>query len=537
MLASVPRRALLVRRGGEGFGPTGTLHSTEMEKLWFGSNDLPIDVLSRLPLKNLLSLKCVSKQWGHLISERSFMRHRSERKEPISGFFFQERFQWCDDDIRSISYIPVKMEEATKVQCSAFNFLPQSVVLLSVSNGLICCRNCFPSQQPVVYVCNPLNKECVTLPWPSINKQSSLGLAFDPSTDTTDQSTNFKLVAVHQNENETETEMEDSYFLYDIYSSKTRTWARSKETCQCNHNLFKNKGIFIGGALYWLTDGDQILMFDVQNELSWLISVPFPLGAFDIMPEVCIGESEGKLHYVLICERGVHLWVLEDYLDLKWACKYSITHDEMERENSEFLYNVQEKMASRINTIPWMDPLAFKDGLLFLRVAAKIYLYNFGTNKLEELCTLSMLGPNSTISPIVLPYSMTASCTFVLIFRRIKPIVTCCTGLIEESLFGKGFTSLVVKYWNRRQYSVNKCRCWEVNPRLDLNSKFREPSTTIGQLTTCLALLAYLRLVFKYAGKACMMKILLSNGLQELMELHQERSLVSLRRWTQISCI
>ncbi|KAF7130608.1 hypothetical protein RHSIM_Rhsim10G0188800 [Rhododendron simsii] len=432
MLSSVPRRGLVPVRRGHGFGPTFSCCHLDflkldidlreyiekfglnalaflymgMEELWFASNDIPIDVLSRLPLKTLLNVKCVSKQWHRLISERFFIRHQSERKEfkePISGFFFQERFQWCDDDIRSISYIPVNTE-VTKVQRSVFNFLPQSVVLLSVSNGLICCRSCFPSPQPVVYICNPLNKEWVTLPWPTVPKQSSLGLAFDPSRDITDESTNFKVVAVHQNESETE--MEDSYFSYDVYSSKTKTWTKSKEICQCNHNLYKNKGIFIGGALYWLTDGDQILMFDVQNELCWLVSVPFPLGAFDSMPGVCIGESEGKLHCVLITELGIHVWALEDYLDLNWACRYSITLEEMEAENSEFLCNVQQRMASGIDTAPWMDPLAFKDGLLFMRVATKIYLYNFEPRKMEELCTLSMLGPNSMISPIVLPYSM-----------------------------------------------------------------------------------------------------------------------------------
>ncbi|KAG5526709.1 hypothetical protein RHGRI_032837 [Rhododendron griersonianum] len=238
----------------------------EMEDLWFASNDILIDVLSRLPSKTLLKIKCVSKQWHHLISERSFIRQQSERKEAISGFFFQERFQWCDDDIRSISCIPVNTEAAAKVQRSVFDFLPQSVVLLSVSDGLICCRSCFPSPQREVYICNPLNKEWVTLPWPTVPKQSSLGLAFDPSRDSTDESTNFKVVAVHQNE--TETEMEDLYFSYDVYSSKTKTWTRSKEVCQCNHSLFKNKGVFVGGALYWPTDGDQILMFDVQNELK-----------------------------------------------------------------------------------------------------------------------------------------------------------------------------------------------------------------------------------------------------------------------------
>ncbi|CAL5362729.1 hypothetical protein CsSME_00054205 [Camellia sinensis var. sinensis] len=374
-----------------------------MEELWFASNDILIDVLCRLPTKTLLGWKCVSKEWHHLISDRSFIKHQLKRTEPISGFFFQERFQWCDNDIKSISYIPVKTE-GTELQRTIFDFLPENVVLLAVSNGLICCRSCFPSPQPVIYICNPVNKEWVKLQWPAPDRRSSLGLAFDPFKDPIDESINFKVVRVHQ----TVTDPDDSYFSFDIYLSKTSTWRRSGEICQCNHNLYKNKAIFIGGIFYWLTDGDQILMFDIENELSWLVTIPVPLVQFDSITEMCIGESEGKLHYVLISEDGLQVWVLDDYFDFTWSLKYSIALDEMERENLEFLCNVKQRVASRltIDMTPWMDPLAFKDGLLFIRVGATIYLLKLGMMKMEELCTLSTLGPNSMISPIVLPYSM-----------------------------------------------------------------------------------------------------------------------------------
>ena len=248
----------------------------------------------------------------------------------------------------------------------------------------------------------------MTFPWSAPDKRSSLGLAFDPFKDPIDKSTDFKVVTVHQTASDMEVEDEDkdSYLTFDIYSSKTRTWHRSREMCHCHHSLFKNKGIFAGGSLYWLTDGDQILMFDVQNELSWLVTVPIPLVQFDSIPEMCIGESEGKLHYVLISEGGLHVWVLEDYLDFTWELKYSIALDEMEKENTEFLCNMQLESRMTVDTTPWMDPLAFKDSLLFVRVMARIYSFNFETRKLEELCTLSMLGPNSMISPIVLPHSI-----------------------------------------------------------------------------------------------------------------------------------
>ncbi|XP_052206193.1 F-box protein At5g03970-like [Diospyros lotus] len=368
-----------------------------------GNNDISIEILSRLPTKSLVGLKCVSKELNSLVLERSFAKRQLKKGEPVCGFFFQERYQWCDDDIKSISYIPVKVK-GTELQRSVFNFLPECVVLLAVCNGLICCRSCFSSPQPVIYVCNPLNREWVILQWPEPDKKSSLGLAFDPVNDPIDKSTNFKVVRAYQTVNEAE----DSYFSFDLYSSKTGTWSRSVEMCQCHHKVIKNKGIFVEGALFWLTDGDKVLMFDIEKQLSWLVTVPTPLVQFDSIPEMCIGESKGKLHYVLISDDGLHVWALEDSFDFIWALEYSVALDEMERENSNLLCNIRKRVAARVyhDMDPWIDPLAFKDGLLLMKVASKIYLYNVETRKLDQLCTVSMLGPNATFSPIVLPYTM-----------------------------------------------------------------------------------------------------------------------------------
>ncbi|CAK9185568.1 unnamed protein product [Ilex paraguariensis] len=376
-----------------------------MDELWFQNNDIPIDVLSRLPTKALLSLKCVSKEFHSLISDCSILPLLVKRAEQLSGFFFQERFQWCDDDIKAISYIPVERGEAD-VQCTILDFLPESVVILASSNGLICCRSCFPSPQPAIYVCNPLNKEWVSLQWPAPDKGSSLALAFDPFRDLLDVSTNFRVVTVCQTE--TDTDADDYHFSFDIYSSAMGVWRKSVEICQCNHNLFKNKGIFIGGVLYWLTDGDQILMFDLENELALLIMVPLPSTQFKTIPEMCIGESEGRLHYVLISEDGLQLWVLEDHFASQWEFRYSISLEKLEEENSQYFYHLPERVASRvtIDRAPWMNPLAFKDGMLFMRVSADIYLCQIETGKMKKVCSLSALGSNSYFSPIVLPYTM-----------------------------------------------------------------------------------------------------------------------------------
>lgn len=373
---------------------------------WSAGSDVLVDVLSRLPTRTLLGMRCVSKEWRRLISDRSLVQlqlKRTELSQPTSGFFYQERFKWCNDDIRFVSYIPADME-GTEVQGRVLDFLPENVVIQGVSNGLICCRSCFPSPYPLIYVCNPISREWVSLPFPVYDSTSSLALAFDPFCDPIDVSTNFKLVNIY----EIETEMEDLLFSFDVYSSRTGSWRRSVEICQCRHNLFKNKGLFVKGFLYWLMDGDQILMFDLEHELSWLITVPVPRAEFNSIPEMCIGEFEGQLQYVLLSEDGLLLWVLEDHFGSQWRLKYSIDLEKLEDENPLYLYNTRERIVDRItiDTLPWMDPLTFKDGILFMRVSADIFLFNFETGKMKKLCNLSMLGPNYMASPIVLPYTM-----------------------------------------------------------------------------------------------------------------------------------
>lgn len=375
----------------------------EMENFGGLNSDIPFDVLSRLSAKELVGFKSVSKGWQHLISDRSFIRVQSQKKEPLSGFFCQQRYRWSYDDIKTISYIPVGREGA-ELRQNVFDFLPQDVVVLTSCNGLVCCRSCVPFEEPTIYVCNPLNKEWNRMDWARPDKEDSIALAFDPFQDFTENSTNFKVVRVLQFGDD----QKEVYFAFDVYSSKTRKWKLSKEICWCSSNLYKNKGVFIGGVLHWLTDGDKILTFNVENELAWLISAPIPATEFNSVPEACIGESKGRLHYIMISEEGLHVWFLEDYFDFKWSLKHSKTLAEMEKEHAQSFCNLYERVTQRLtfDNSPWMDPLAFKDRVLLLRVSNTIYLYHIETSKMEKFCENSRFGTNSLFCPTVVPYSM-----------------------------------------------------------------------------------------------------------------------------------
>lgn len=365
--------------------------------------DIPFDVLSRLPVKTLLEMKCVSKGWHQLISDRSFVQAQFQKTGlMLSGFIFQEKYEKCKNDIKTFSYMPVNGD--SMVQKMVLGFLPEDVVVLASCNGLVCCRSCFPTQHPTIYVCNPLFKKWVSFEVVHLDRYSNIALAFDPIKDPVNLSTNFKLVRIQQLENE----QEEGYFTFRIYSSETGAWKESNEVCYSNGNLSKNKGIYAKGFLHWLTDTDQILAFDIEKELSLLVSSPIPaLEFFTSVPGTCIGESKGLLHFIMICEDGIIVWCLEDYFETKWMLKHSKRLQVIEEENPKMflnLYkNMQQKRAAHMD--PWMDPLAYKDEVLLMRVYSVIYFYHTETGKVVEVCKITSLGPNPYSDPSVLPYS------------------------------------------------------------------------------------------------------------------------------------
>ncbi|GAB4850241.1 hypothetical protein Ancab_029537 [Ancistrocladus abbreviatus] len=375
-----------------------------MEDIGLLNTDVSINILSRLPTKTLIQLKCVSKGWQRLISDPDFIKVQTRSTQPISGFFFQEKFQWCDDDIERVIYIQLGVQGA-KLHQTVLDFLPEKVVIFTSSDGLLCCRSCMPTSKPVLYVCNPTTKEWLTLNWDVLNKRDCIGLAFDPtSQDCRNIPRNFKLVRVHLEEN---LETTKGYFSFDIYNSESRAWMKSKEICSCDDYLCKNKCAFAGGILYWLTEGDQILMFDVKNEFSSLISLPLPTIDKEKVAEYCVGESNGQLHCITVSEDGLLVWALEDYLESKWQLRWLKKLSEMEEQNPEFLYNLTERVAVQTKDMfPWMIPLAFKDGLVIMKISSELYSYQIHTRKMEKLCSFAMLVNNSMLGPTVLPYSL-----------------------------------------------------------------------------------------------------------------------------------
>ncbi|KAJ8629418.1 hypothetical protein MRB53_022741 [Persea americana] len=117
--------------------------------------DIIFDILSRLPVENLIPLCSLSKQWSNLIYNPSFVNAHTQHVTPKPVFIFQS------SNINN-TIIAIDMETGKK---KAFNFKPENdysdclTAIHASCNGLILLET-----QQDFYVYNPITRRSVALP-------------------------------------------------------------------------------------------------------------------------------------------------------------------------------------------------------------------------------------------------------------------------------------------------------------------------------------------------------------------------------------
>ncbi|CAL1397764.1 unnamed protein product [Linum trigynum] len=386
-----------------------------MEKLRRINRDVSDLVLTKLQARDLLQMKCVSRAWRDLISDRSFAVHHSLHGHPplLSGFLFQEKSRWVPHKVSAVSYVSTPKEEPPKLLKTPLDSIPENFAIASSCNGLICCKSFSPlskgasiplskNTSATIHVGNVLTKEWVQVDWKGpLGTAVAMGLTFDPCSDLTGSSTNFKVVMVWQ------TEDSDGYSFH-VYSSETKSWRLSDEMCDPGwYEVYDTKCVSVKGVVYWLTDGDKILLFDVEKEMSYSVSTPIPASEFDTEPVVaCVGEADGKLQYVMVSMEGLLVWGLEDLYEGKWSLEYTKSLADMEKEHAEFSLNLQQVLRMQELKERWVDPLAFRDGILMLRVSNTVFSYNTRNGGMNRVAHVTEFGTESMFDSIVVPYSL-----------------------------------------------------------------------------------------------------------------------------------
>ncbi|KAF5182479.1 hypothetical protein FRX31_027930 [Thalictrum thalictroides] len=311
--------------------------------------ELVEEILSRVPLKPLTKMKCVSKDWCRLISQ---LTKSIPRLNPFGLIWFSEysicfNYNGVYGQHRSnLMLLNVQVQEGKlEYHESCSTLLDGNLDSLCYSDGLLlCCESETRTFEPILY--DLILKQLIHLPpvdefLPEDVEPIGMGLALDDKCLTT---RHFKLVCFYYSGCL-------DFFDCVIYSSETREWKKLRAPVSnyssINYNgetgmvfgypsnielFFQSHCLYHEGLIYWTVHGYLVVYHPKDNffEIHDL-----PMKKYWDMDE-CLWMSNGCLHYSCID------W---EFLSV-WNCVKGVEID----SNDEYHQNENNRM----NTGWWM---------------------------------------------------------------------------------------------------------------------------------------------------------------------------------------
>ncbi|CAL5344395.1 unnamed protein product [Camellia sinensis] len=282
--------------------------------------DLIVDILSRLPVKPLLRLRCVSKPWCSLIDDPDFIKLHLNRSINTKSHV---NLILNDCSLSSVNFD--SLDNATKLK-PPLKWTDFGIEVLGSCNGLICLYN----GEEDVCIWNPSTRKhrklSVNNPYKSpfffTSYQNIIyGFGYDFVTD------DYKLMRTTQFQGK-------NWDLFEsevrVYSLKSNSWRRIQDFPYYLWHSFQH-GVFVGGALHWVVSRNYVsdsvnflvAAFDLTNEEYRLVPQPeFSDEDFYI----CVGELDGCL--CIFCNYDqvrFDVWVMKDYgVKESWSKLFSI---------------------------------------------------------------------------------------------------------------------------------------------------------------------------------------------------------------------
>ncbi|KAL6599543.1 hypothetical protein ACP70R_045680 [Stipagrostis hirtigluma subsp. patula] len=287
------------------------------------TDDLIVEILSRLPVKAVCRFKCVSRHWYGLISHPE---HRKKIPQTLSGFFYPSlSLNHEDDMIIFPDFEGILGDEGLQFPDPSLPFMTgyRMIIPKVCCNGLLLCL-CWkvsPADEADYVVCNPASEKWVVLPDSDYEANASAyRLGFDPAV-----SSHFHVFEILEGD-------EDYGFVsgVNIYSSETGAWSHKGNGWGDELQVVESRGVFLNGMLHLITHQHKILAIDTAGN-TWR-TIPL----LDTMRVECfcrgvlafIGQSQGILYYINMRDRDgsiLSVWILEDYDSSEWTFKYNIS--------------------------------------------------------------------------------------------------------------------------------------------------------------------------------------------------------------------
>ncbi|KAF8414203.1 hypothetical protein HHK36_002203 [Tetracentron sinense] len=256
-------------------------------------NEIIIDILSRLPAKSLLRLRCVSKTWCSIVRDPSIIKLHlrcGTKGNPaliLNAYLHQSKLYYVEYELSGIH------SEATKLEMD-FNSSTGELELVGSCNGLLCLYDStYPDPTP--YLCNPATGEFKRLPQATI-KCTENGAIFGFGFDSMNKEyVVVRVVTLWANYSSGNFQSEA-----EVYTQGFGFWRSIGDVPYLLHN--QSSEAFVGGALHWITrrlissdDSKRIVSFDTAKKTFREVPRPdfgFPFKAVVFHLGSTMGEEE-----------------------------------------------------------------------------------------------------------------------------------------------------------------------------------------------------------------------------------------------------
>jgi F-box interacting protein len=290
------------------------------------TDDILVDIISRLPYKSTCCCKCVSTRWRDFFSHPD---HRKKLPQPLAGFFHDG----CNNNNqfpKTARYFTKVSGEGGPLVDPSLSFLPQydSLDILDCCNGLLLCR-CWETadHKTLDYVvCNPATQKWVVVPatdWSS--KVNVARLGFDPTVSSHFHVFEFideKAWGIDESEL---TPCDGRIETLAIYSSVLGVWKHQSLDSFAFAIPKDSKGVFVNGVLHLATSYKFIAAVDVGGNEWRFIDIRVP-PYYDDARDDAIFVSQGQLYLTNIYAGSELLvWALEDYSVEEWTLKHNVS--------------------------------------------------------------------------------------------------------------------------------------------------------------------------------------------------------------------
>ncbi|XP_026444005.1 F-box protein CPR1-like [Papaver somniferum] len=342
------------------------------------SEEMEIEVLSRLPVKSLLRFQTICKPMYRLIRDPAFVKKHIEHaiqngtstflmfqyfmptRMEMNGFYSIDHTSLSSQLLSSIRGNPLR--DSTEM---AYPVVPPDYLkLLGSCYGLVCLRTTEPGNEDSICLGNPSTKEYKKLPDSPNHFSSSTegieiglcGLGYD------DKANDFKVIRVAEidsradcfddSSNWSETEIRTirprsghvevstrrSQSVFEIYSLRSNSWKGLKTTPYYFPGELK-PGVMVNGFMHWwainrIAGYEAIIYFDLSDEIFKEVAVLEGPMLHD--GEVADSEYENNNVGVLggcLCVLHktfdrVDVWVMQEYgVKESWTKRFTTTED------------------------------------------------------------------------------------------------------------------------------------------------------------------------------------------------------------------